>query len=189
MSKSDLSLTKKILVFLGSVILASVSGCLLSGFWAQGGNVFWKPIDYFPLPVESVLLMEPFGSEIWVRSNKSEIFHIVYPCESGQACWNKIEVLPEVGFKNSDYRVTENTCDNDSIAYPLFHKIKSCITSVVPNESPWIVSLALTEDNRLWIWQKPWDSPYNVLAYMAFSIFGGAIIGLLIGTFWAWKIK
>ena len=189
MSKSNLSLVKKILVFLGSVILAPVSGCLLSGFWAQCGNTFWKPIDYFPLPVENVLLMEPFGNEFWVRSNDNEIYHIVYPCESGEVCWDKINALPEIDLTYIDYKVTEKICENDSIAYPLFRKIRNCITSIVPNESPWMVSLALTEDNKLWIWQKPWDSPYNVLAYMAFSIFGGAIIGLLIGAFWAWKIK
>lgn len=175
--------------FLGSVILALVLGCLLSGWWATGGNIFWKPIDYFPFPVESVVSMEPFGHEFWVKSTDNQIYHIVYPCENGQVCWDHMDVLPERDLAFFGYKITENACENDSIAYPLFRKIKSCITSIVPNQSLWIVSLALTENGKLWIWQKPWDSPYNVLANMVGAIFVSVIIGLVIGAFWAWKIK
>jgi len=52
-----------------------------------------------------------------------------------------------------------------------------------------MVSLALTENGKLWIWQKPWDSPYNVLADMVGVTFVSAIIGLMIGVLWAWKVK
>ena len=189
MTKPNVSLVKKLLVFLGFVILAPISGCLLSGFWANGGNTFWKPIDYFPLPVENVLLMEPFGREFWVNSNDNKLYHILYPCEDGLVCWNQIDALPEVDLSYVDYKVTKTNCENDSIAYPLFHEIRSCITSIVPNESPWMVSLALTVDQKLWIWQKPWESPYNVLADMVGATLVSAVIGFVIGVVWAWKIK
>jgi hypothetical protein len=52
-----------------------------------------------------------------------------------------------------------------------------------------MVSLALTEDNKSWIWQKPWESPYNVLADMVGATLISAIIGLVIGIFWVWKIR
>jgi hypothetical protein len=189
MSNHNAKLAKRLLVLLGSVVLAPIFGCLLSGFWAEGGNTFWKPIDYFPFPVVNVLSMEPFGSEFWVQSADNKIYHIVYPCENGQVCWEQTDIVPEKDLSFYDYKVTENSCENDSIAYPLFHKISSCVTSIVPNESPWMVSLALTEDHKLWIWQKPWDSPYNVLASMAGAIFVSTILGLMIGAIWAWKIK
>jgi hypothetical protein len=189
MSKHNVKLAKQILALLGSIVLFPIFGCLLSGFWAEGGNTFWKSINYFPLPVENVLLMQPFGDEFWVKSSDNKIYHIVYPCENGQVCWNQIDILPEVDLSYIDYKVTENACENDSIAYPLFRKIKSCITSIVPNESPWMVSLVLTEDHKLWIWQKPWDSPYNVLADMAGAVFISAIIGLIIGIIWVLKMK
>ena len=180
---------KKILAFLASIILFPILGCVLSGFWFSGGNIFWKPINYFPLPVENILAMEPFGKEFWVQSNDTKVYHIVYPCESGQDCWNTVDTVPQVDLSFVDYKVTEDTCQNNSIKYPLFRKIRSCITSIVPNESPWMVSLVLTEDHRLWIWQKPWDSPYNVLMYIVFSVIGGAILGLFIGVFLMWKVK
>ena len=189
MSKYNVVIAKQILAFFGSIIVVPILGCLLSGFWAEGGNTFWKPIDHFPLPVEDVLLMEPFGREFWVKSNDSKIYHLVYPCGDGQECWDQIDVVPEIDLSYIDYKVTENACENDSIAYPLLRKIKSCITSIVPNESPWVVSLALTEDHKLWIWQKPWESPYNVLADMIGAVFASVILGLIVGVLWAWKMK
>ena len=190
-SKKGLKIAKKVLAFLVCIIFAPVSGCLLSNFWVTGGNIFWKPINYFPFPVEDILLLEPFGNEFWVKATDNKMYHIVYPCESGQGCWGQVNVLPEkdLSYTDIDYRITENSCENDSIAYPLFRNIKSCITSIVPNESPWKVSLALTEDQNLWIWQKPWDSPYNVLAKIVGAIFLSAIFGLVVGIFWAWNIK
>ena len=188
-SIQGLKLATMILVLLVSIILATIAGCLLSVFWAEGGNTFWKPIDYFPFPVENVLLMEPFGGEFWVKSNDDKIYHIVYPCEIGQDCWDQTEVVPEIDLSYIDYEITKNTCENDSIAYPLVRKIRSCITSIVPNESPWMVSLALTEDQKLWIWQKPWESPYNVLVDMLGVTFISAILGFGIGVFWVWKIR
>jgi len=189
MSKHNMKLTKKILVFVGSIILVPVLGCLLSVFWVEGGNTFWKPIDYFPFPVEKILLMEPFGREFWVKSGDNAIYHIVYPCANGQGCWDQVDGAPQIDLTYIDYQVTANACENDSIAYPLVRKIRSCITSIVPNESPWMVSLALTEDQKLWIWQKPWNSPYNELAGMVGATFFSAIIGLVIGVFGAWKVK
>lgn len=180
---------KRILAFLISIILLPVFGCLLSVFWFSGGNIFWKQINYFPLPVEKVLAMEPFGREFWVQANDNEIYHIVYPCENKQECWEKVETPPQVDVSFVDYKVTERTCQNTSIKYPLFHKIRSCITSVVPNESPWIVSLALTEGHQLWIWQKPWDSPYNVLMYMFVAVICAIFLGLFLGIFLVGKVK
>jgi hypothetical protein len=189
MLKHNVVIAKQLLVLLGSIIFAPIFGCLLSGFWADGGNTFWKPIDYFPLPVEDVLLMSPFGDEFWVKSNDNKIYHIVYPCKNDQICWDQTDVLPEIDLSQIDYEVTQNACKNASIAYPLFRKIKRCITSWVPNESPWIVSLALTEGHKLWIWQKPWESPYNVLASMVGVTFVSAIAGVVIGVLWAWKMR
>jgi FtsH-binding integral membrane protein len=189
MSQQNRNPMRKFWAFLGCTLLFTVFGCLMSGFWVSGGNTFWRPIDYFPLPVESVLIMEPFGHEFWVKSDDNKSYHIAYPCENGQLCWNEIDGLPEVDISYVSYKVTENTCENDTIVYPLLHKIKSCITSIVPNESPWMVSLALTDDHRLWIWQKPWNSPYNDLAFIVSSVFRGALIGLLVGIYLAWRIK
>jgi hypothetical protein len=92
MSKHNVKIAKQVLVLLGSIILFPIFGCLLSVFWAEGGNTFWRPIDYFPLPVEDVLLMEPFGREFWVKSNDNMIYHIMYPCEIGQVCWSQTNV-------------------------------------------------------------------------------------------------
>jgi hypothetical protein len=190
-SKTGTKIAKRVLAFLMCMIFAPLSGCLLGNFWVTGGNIFWEPIHYFPFPVEDILLLEPFGDEFWVQAVDNKLYHIVYPCESGQGCWDQVDVVPEkdLSYTDVDYRVTEKLCRNDSIAYPLFRKIKICITSIVPNESPWTVSLALTEDQDLWIWQKPWDSPYNVFAKIVGTIFFGAIFGLVTGIFWAWKIK
>jgi hypothetical protein len=180
---------KKILAFLAPVILFPILGCMLSVFWFSGGNVFWKPINYFPLPVENVLVMEPFGKEFWVKANDNQIYHIVYPCENGQECWDKVDTVPAVDLSDVSYKVTDASCENDSIRYPLFHKIRNCITSIVPNESFWVVSLVLTEDHQLWIWQNPWDSPYNTLSSMFSSIIAAIILGLFFGVFLVWKIK
>jgi len=64
---------KKILAFLDPVILFPILGSVISVFWFSGGNVFWKPINYFPLPVENVLAMEPFGKEFWAKANDHQI--------------------------------------------------------------------------------------------------------------------
>jgi hypothetical protein len=189
MSKQKRTIAKQWLVLLGSIVLTPILGCLLSAYWAEGGNTFWKSINYFPLPVESILLMKPFGDEFWVRADDNKIYHMMYPCENDQQCWNQTDVVPEINLFDIDYKVTENACENDSIAYPLLRKIRSCVTSIVPNESPWIVSLAVTEDQRLWIWQKPWESPYNVLAGMVGVLVVSPFIGLFLGLFWAWRIR
>ena len=133
--------------------------------------------------------MEPFGKEFWVKSNDNQIYYIVYPCKNGQDCWNKVDTVPQVDLSVANYKVTEASCENTSIRYPLLHKIRSCITSIMPGESFWVVSLALTEDHRLWIWQKPWDSPYNPPTSMFFSTIGAIILGLFIGIFLILKAK
>ena len=135
--------------------------------------------------------MDSHGNEFWVKVKDNEIYRIIYPCKNEKVCWSKTDIVPEVeqGL-DVDYKVTENACENDSIAYPLFKKIKQCITSKdYAADATWIVSLALTEDNKLWIWQQPWESPYNVLFEMYLSTICGAIAGVLIGVLWAWKIK
>ncbi|HND50288.1 MAG TPA: hypothetical protein PLL95_17095, partial [Anaerolineales bacterium] len=66
MSKKYLKFTKRVLAVLFSIILFPIFGCLSSIFWASGGNTFWKPINYFPLPVENVLYMDSHGNEFWV---------------------------------------------------------------------------------------------------------------------------
>jgi hypothetical protein len=83
MANQTLTIAKQLLALFGPIVLGPIFGCWLSGFWAQGGNTFWKLIDYFPFPVENVWIMEPFGDEFWVRSNDNEIYHIVFPCENG----------------------------------------------------------------------------------------------------------
>ncbi len=58
-----------------------------------------------------------------------------------------------------------------------------CITTIVYHESLWTTSLALSDNNKLWIWNKPWESPYTELSNMAVMMFVGAVIGFSIGFF------
>src|SRR5574341_1000335 len=174
---------KGALIFLCFLILGPILGCLVSGFWYSGANTFWKPIDYFPFAVNKLIAMKPFGKEFWVETSENEIYKVAYPCLDGQTCWEKSADIPsDLAEGNTiSYKTSNNRCENDNFVYPL-HAIRTCITLVVPGESPWTTSLALTDNNKLWIWDKSWKSPYTELVGMVSSMFLGGMIGFLAGA-------
>lgn len=187
--------SKRLKIFISCIVLGPLLGYLLTSLWFAGGNTFWKPIDYFPLPVEKVLTLQPYGNEFWVTTADNETYHILYPCEGAEACWEQVDEVPDVA-PSDKYVVSEGKCENDYLAYPLSHPIKTCISSTTftkastkSEENPWRVSLALTTDNKLWIWQNPWDFPNKVIAYKVFFTFLGLSIGLMLDTILTRKIK
>ena len=167
-------------------------GFLLSALWAEGANTFWKQIDYFPLPVEQIVSAPPSGDGFWVEASDNTVYHVLYPCEEDQICWRKTDNVPPVEEEEypGSYKVSYNRCENSSFVYPLFHEIKMCVTSTVLAPDPYYrVSLALTSDGRLWIWEKPMVDPFTILFQMMFSTLAGGIIGFLVGLFLVWKIR
>jgi len=178
---------KKALTFLFLAILGSVIGFRASIFWYSGANIFWQPINYFPYQVEKLLGMDVFGNEFWVETNGNEIFNIAYPCQPNQICWEKSNNIPSSlpGRDNVIYKISSERCDNDYyFVYPLPHKIKMCITSIVmASDASSTTSLALTDDNRLWFWDRPAYGPYTLDSkYFLFTVSGTAL-GILIATF------
>jgi|GEM_PF-2035697 len=185
-------MSKRLITLLSCVILGPLLGFLLITLWFAGGNTFWKQIEYFPYPVAKILTLQPYGNEFWVTTTDNATYHILYPCEGTEACWQQDDAVPDV-VPSDEYVVSDNKCANASFVYPLSRKVKTCVTSTIfakttqgarensiPN--PWRVSLALTEDNQLWIWQKPWNFPNRVIAYKVFFTFIGLAIGLAIDT-------
>lgn len=191
--------SKRLITFAGCITLGPLLGFLLTSFWFMGGGTFWKQVDYFPFPVEKILTLQPYGNEFWVTTADNDTYHILYPCEGTETCWEKVDTVPDVA-PSDEYIASDNKCANRYFVYPLSRKIKTCITSAIfakaPQqgsantvENPWVVSLALTDNNELWIWQKPWDFPNTILAYKVFITFIGLSIGLIVDTVIARKIK
>lgn len=184
--------SKRLTIFLSCIILGPLLGFLLISLWFAGGNTFWKQVDYFPYPVENILTLQPYGNEFWVTTAENETYHILYPCEGTDACWEQVDTVPDVA-PSDEYIVSDNQCENDYFAYPLSRQIKTCISSTTfaeastegsakTDKNPWRVSLALTADNELWIWQNPWDFPNRVIAFKVFFTFIGLSIGLIVDT-------
>ena len=184
--------SKRLITFLLCIILGPLLGFLLTSLWFAGGNTFWKQVDYFPYPVENILTLQPYGNEFWVTTAENETYHILYPCEGTDACWEQVDTVPDVA-PSDEYIVSDNKCENDYFAYPLSRQIKTCISSTTfaeastegsakTDKNPWRVSLALTADNELWIWQNPWDFPNRVIAFKVFFTFIGLSIGLIVDT-------
>lgn len=191
--------SKRLLTLLSCVILGPLLGFLLTSLWFAGGGTFWKQIEYFPFPVETILTLQPYGNEFWVTTADNTTYHILYPCEGTDACWQQDDTVPDV-VPSDEYIVSDNKCVNKYFVYPLSRKIKTCVTSTMfaknpmpgsanTADNPWRVSLALTEDNALWIWQKPWNFANRVLAFKIFFTFVGLAIGLIMDTVLARKIK
>ncbi len=185
---------KKVGTFLLFLILAPIFGCLATTFWYSGANTFWKPIDYFPFSVNKLIAMEPFGKEFWVETNESEIYKITYPCLNGQTCWEQSTNIPSEPTHDMvvDYKISDNKCENDNFVYPLLHKITVCITSAThAPDATWTVSLALSDNGKLWIWNRPWVDPYTILIGMSLSTILGGMVGFLAGALFltAQKIK
>lgn len=177
---------KKTLIFISCLILGSVFGCLFSIFLNAGGNTFWKPIDYFPHPVEQIIAMKAFGGEFWVETTDNDVYQITYPCPSKQDCWELSDEIPTDLTEGEfwvDFLASNNKCENHNFVYPLFDKINSCYTSVVNAESFYTTSLALTNKNKLWIWNKPWKTPNTTFTFFIQATIVGAIIGIFVGLF------
>ena len=191
--------SKRLITFLLCITLGPLLGFLLTSLWFAGGNTLWKQVDYFPYPVENILTLQPYGNEFWVTTAENETYHILYPCEGMGACWEQVDEVPDMA-PSDEYIVSDNKCENDYLAYPLSRQIKTCISSTTfPNASsessantvdnPWRVSLALTTDSELWIWQKPWNFANRVLAFKIFFTFIGLSIGLIVDTLLVRKPK
>jgi hypothetical protein len=175
---------KRALIFLGCLILGPALCCFISGTWHMGGNTFWKPIDYFPYSVKTLIAMRPFGGEFWVETTENETYQVAYPCSDSQSCWTKSQEISADLFNEEyvDYKVSNNRCENNNFVYPLFQKIRTCITSTThAPDATYTVSLALTEDNTLWIWDNPYIDPFTVMINVILSTIAGGLIGYIIG--------
>ena len=191
--------SKRLVTFLCCITIGPLLGFLLTSFWFAGGGTFWKQIDYFPYPVETILTLQPYGNEFWVTTTDNDIYHVLYPCLGTEACWQKDDIIPDV-VPSDKYIVSDGKCTTDYFIYPLFRGIKTCVTSTEFAETPqtasvnsvtnpWRVSLALTDDNTLWIWQKPWNFPDRVLAYKVFFTFLGLLMGWIVDSLLTRRIK
>ena len=167
-------------------MLGPIFGCLSSIFWHEGANTFWKPIDYFPYPVKTIIVMKPIGREFWVESAESEIYQVTYPCSEDQICWIKTDIVPSdisvLDREPIDYNISNDKCENNNFMYPIFHKITMCITSAVhAPDATHTVSLALTNNNKLWIWDQDYEDPFSILIKMQIATITGGLIGYLTG--------
>lgn len=177
---------RKLLVLLSCLILGSLLGWTLSTFWNSGANIFWKQINYFPHSVKEIIALKPYGRGFWVKTPENEIYQITYPCLNNEICWIKSGDVPSNFLDGipAKYSVSRYKCENDNFTYPLFHKIRMCITVIVyDSDITGAVSLALTEDSKLWIWDNPSIYPYTMFFNNLLSVTAGAIIGLLTGVF------
>jgi len=179
---------KRAIIFLGCLVLGPVLGCFLSGTWNTGGSTFWKRIDYFPYSLKTIIAMKPFGREFWVETTENEIYQITYPCSKDQICWMKTDTIPSDSSISDgepvDYNISDNKCENDNFVYPLFHKITMCITSAThAPDATYTVSLALTSDNKLWIWDNPYRDPFSVMTNILLVTIVSTVIGFFTGLF------
>jgi len=174
---------KNVLIFISCLVLGPALGCFLSGIWSTGGSTFWKSIDYFPYPVKTILVLKSFGREFWVETTENETYLVTYPCSEKQSCWSRSDEIPtDPSDGEVDYQVSNGKCENNNFVYPLFHKIKMCITSAThAADATWTVSLALTNDNKLWIWDNPMIDPFTVVTRAIASMIAGGLIGYLTG--------
>jgi len=171
-------------------ILGPILGCFLSGTWHEGANTFWKPIDYFPYPVKAIIVMKPIGREIWIESIENEIYQIIYPCSKDKICWLKADAIPSdastLAETPVDYNFSMDKCENSRFMYPLFHKITMCITSAVhAPDATHTVSLPLTSDNKLWVWDQDYEDPFSIMISLILSTIGGGLVGYITGVFLA----
>lgn len=179
---------KKFLFFLGCFILGPVLGWLASLLWFDGANTLWIQIDYFPLPVEEIIQLN--GDEFWVKTNRGIVYHILFPCNEDQPCWEEANNVPAINAYPGSYKVSYDRCENNDFMYPIFHRIKMCITStILAPDAHAKTSLALTSDSRLWIWEKPMVDPFTILFGMMLTTGVGAVFGFFLGIFLAWKIR
>jgi hypothetical protein len=178
---------KQILVILFSLALGPVLGCLLGGLWYSGANTFWEQIDYFPYPVKTIIATRHHAREIWVETINRDIYQIAYPCLENQTCWIKQDNIPTDLSEGPHiiYNLSNNKCENNNFVYPLFNKIESCITLIEhAADATWTTSLVLSENNKLWIWDSSYESPYTVLTNIVVLVIVGAVIGLFTTILW-----
>ena len=128
-----------------------------------------------------------------MQADDNAIYHILYPCEESPVCWEKNDIIPVVEEEHPDsYEISynQNQCENGSFVWPLLREIKMCVTlTVLAPDAYHTVSVALTSDDRLWIWEKPMVDPITVVMQMIFSTVTGTIVGFLVGLFLIWKIR
>jgi hypothetical protein len=48
-------------------------------------------------------------------------------------------------------------------------------------DATWTTSIALTDNNKLWIWDSPWEDPYSIFLKMFLSTISGGLIGYVAG--------
>lgn len=170
---------------MSALILAPMVGCLSSILWHEGANTFWKKIDYFPYLVKNIVTTSHHGKEIWVETTQNESYLIAYPCLENQNCWVKQEIPSDVSDNPYIiYKVSNGKCENTNFVYPLLHKIEQCITLIdhAP-DATWTTSLAVTDNQELWIWDQPWEDPFSIMINIFWITIVSLVIGILIGVF------
>ena len=176
----------KILIVVTSIVLG---GFLMNQIRSYSERTTWERIDYFPFPIENLLVVKPFGKEFWIETKENFTYRIIYPCLEGETCWGASDDVPtnplngdyidEEIHEYLHYDKREGSCGeyNDS-SFP--GKIKTCITSTALAESFYVFSLVLTDKNELWVWDNPWESPYTVMENIATSVCVGGFIGFIV---------
>ena len=180
----------KVLVVVLSMILG---GTLGNQYAISGQRTTWQQLDYFPFPVKNLLVVKPFGQELWVETTNDEIYEIDYPCSGTEACWERFDKAPssppDGDYVDDEvhqalvYNRSESVCDDTyDVIDPFPGELRTCITSTALAESLYIFALALNDKNELWVWDSPWVSPYTVMENMAGTICLGSVIGLIVGV-------
>ncbi|MDP1547084.1 MAG: hypothetical protein Q8L87_13795 [Anaerolineales bacterium] len=181
---------KKLLIIIVCTVLGAVAANPLTSFFSR---VTWQRLNNFPLPVEKLLAVKPFGNEIWILASDNQTYKISYPCVSEQSCYersNEIPDLPE-GYSVDhgvgeyiDYFVMDGEC---GLRYDLVDvfpgKIKTCITFLARAEVFYTVAVVLNEEKELWIWDSPWISPYTYMGNYIGILCSGAVVGFWVGMF------
>lgn len=183
-----MTIFNKIFVVLITIILG---GIISNQIRFYRDRTVWQRLDYFPLPVENLIVLKPFGEEFWVEAKDGETYKIIYPCSEERACWEKSNDIPP-SPPNGDYTdediheylfydKSEGVCIDRFNISPFLGRSKNCITFVAKAESFYVFSLALDDKNGLWVWDNPWQSPYYVMGGMFSAILRGSLIGLVVG--------
>jgi hypothetical protein len=178
---------KKFIIVLVTIFLGGIAGIF---FWFYSERTIWHRLEYFPYPVEDLIYLKPFGKEFWVEGLDGEIFKITYPCLENKDCWETSTDVPPVPnngmYVDEDVheyinysKSNDGTCKSNSSLFPGI--LLSCISSTAGNESLYIFLLGLNDKNELWVWDQPWESPYNTIEKVQSSICLGSLAGLFMG--------
>lgn len=164
---------KLINFLLSFAVIGAILACLGVWFFTSIFASNWRQLE--PAPPGAVKIVSGSIGEVYVQDQAGQ----VYSCDPfrKEECW-----IPDV--VPADPPKIEN-CDQSQVAFRFYQKppqdMISCIQVhwVDPHFSGTII-LALKKNGEIWEWQHG-SMEYGFLLY-PIGLFGGAVVGLLIGS-------